>query len=209
MSGKPIHGLSRTPVYCMWQNIVARCCRPTFPTYKYYGGRGIRICNQWRHDPAAFCKWAVKNGYKKGLQIDRIDNNKGYSPTNCRFVVPAVNLRNTSRNRRLSLNGETKTISEWSRDLGLTESCLIKRKDSGWDDESALTAPVNKHLQRFSPPAVVVFRGEKRTISEWAKISGLNPGTINTRLKNGWPPERALTTPANPKMARPGKRRKR
>ena len=195
MPGKPIHGFSGTPLYNVWQGIVARCCRPSHPQYKRYGGRGIQICKLWRHNPAAFCKWAIAHGYKKGLQIDRVNNDKGYFPDNCRFVTAAVNLCNTSRNRRLYLNGVSKTVAEWARELGISYSCLRNRMAHGWGDEAVLTTPVNKHFRRLSTPRIIVFRGERHTVYKWAKITGLSAGAIHSRLLRGWAPEKALTTP--------------
>lgn len=199
MRGKIIHGLSRTPLYRVWEGIVARCCSPSLPSYKYYGGRGITVCDEWRHDPEAFCKWGLSNGYKKGLQIDRIDNNKGYSPDNCRFVTRRENLLNTSMNRRLVFNGESKTLSEWSERLGISVCCLIKRKNRGWSDEKTLSTPINPNYHRFSHPEIISCRGEKHTCREWAAITGMHPSTIHHRVRAGWPPERALETPVRQK----------
>lgn len=76
-----------------------RCYDKKVKDYKYYGERGITICDEWLNSVDAFCKWGMATGYEKGLQIDRIDNDKGYSPDNCRWVTPAVNCRkrNTTR----------------------------------------------------------------------------------------------------------------
>lgn len=68
-----------------------RCEYPSATNYAYYGGRGIRVCAQWREDPAAFVAWALANGYRSGLEIDRIDVNGDYEPNNCRFVTHVVN----------------------------------------------------------------------------------------------------------------------
>lgn len=195
MPYKPIHGLSRTPLYKVWGAIVNRCCNPSDLHYDRYGGRGIRICAEWRHDPEAFCKWCLDHGYKRGLQIDRIDNDKGYSPDNCRFVSRKENLRNTSQNKRLTLHGETKNISAWSEKLGISYWCIAQRKLRGWSDEAALTTPVDSKMQRTTPPKRIVYRGESHTIREWSKITGVDSRTISSRLHDGWTEEKALTAP--------------
>lgn len=83
------------PVYRVWEKIKSRCFNPKLPSYKYYGGKGIKVCNQWL-DPKVFISWAYDNGYQKGLQIDRIDNNGDYSPDNCRWVTLQENCQNRS-----------------------------------------------------------------------------------------------------------------
>ena len=93
-SGRLIHGMSKHPLYRVFHGMKQRCYDKSNIVYKYYGGRGIDICEEWLENPIAFVQWGLSNGWKKGLQIDRIDNDKGYSPENCRFVSPKENLEN-------------------------------------------------------------------------------------------------------------------
>lgn len=93
-SGRLKHGYSRHPLYKVFCGMKQRCYSPKSNVYPYYGGRGISICKEWLEDPVSFIRWGIENGYKSGLQIDRIDNEQGYSPTNCRFVTPKDNLSN-------------------------------------------------------------------------------------------------------------------
>ena len=88
------HGLYQHPLYKIWSAIQQRCCNPKMIRYKDWGGRGIKLCGEWLHNPEMFIKWALENGYKKGLQIDRINNDGNYTPDNCRFVTPAENMHN-------------------------------------------------------------------------------------------------------------------
>jgi hypothetical protein len=85
------HGLAGHPLYKLLQAIRVRCNYPSATNYAYYGGRGIYVCDEWESDPQAFVDWATENGYEKGLELDRIDVNGPYSPSNCRFLDHAQN----------------------------------------------------------------------------------------------------------------------
>jgi hypothetical protein len=89
-----IHNLCHTKPYRLWASMKARCQNKNAENYRFYGARGIKVCEEWANDPAEFCKWAEENGYTEGLQIDRIDNDGNYEPENCRFVTPAENMKN-------------------------------------------------------------------------------------------------------------------
>lgn len=103
---------NRNRLYSIYRAIICRCESPDHAEYYRYGGRGIAICQAWRADFAKFKSWADSNGYADGLQIDRIDNDKGYSPENCRWVTPKQNANNTNRNRRVLFRGKMLTCSE-------------------------------------------------------------------------------------------------
>lgn len=94
-------GMSNHPLHTVWSGMMDRCYNKNCTEFKNYGARGITVCQEWRADFMVFYRWAI-NKYKKGLQIDREDNDLGYSPDNCRFVTQSVNTANT-RNRRSSL----------------------------------------------------------------------------------------------------------
>lgn len=87
------HGLSKTYRYSVWHSMMKRCYNPSHPEYRNYGGRGITVCEEWRN-PEVFCEWAKNHGCKRGLQLDRKDNNGNYCPDNCWFVTPSQNCRN-------------------------------------------------------------------------------------------------------------------
>lgn len=97
------HGLYKHPLYVVWKNMKQRCYNPNATRYSDWGGRGISVCDEWINDFQAFYDWAVENGYKKGLQLDRIDNDGNYEPTNCRFITLTKNIRN-SRATKLNIN---------------------------------------------------------------------------------------------------------
>lgn len=99
------HGLAgryfEHPLYAIWCGIKSRCLNPNSRGYqKWYGSKGITVCDEWRDDPAEFISWAVSHGWEPGLHIDRVDGKKGYSPDNCRCVTPAVNHANQDRYQR-------------------------------------------------------------------------------------------------------------
>lgn len=111
---------------------------------KDYGGRGITVCDEWESSFPSFREWALSSGYKHGLTIDRIDNNKGYSPDNCRWVGAKEQALNRRSNRIATFNGETHTFYEWDEILGFTRGTISQRVTSrGWSIERALTEPIH------------------------------------------------------------------
>lgn len=92
-------------LYFTWMGMKARCYRKTHPKYKHYGARGIYVCDEWRNDFEAFCIWSLKHGYRRGLTIDRRDNDREYSPENCRWTTYVVQNNNRRPASRVSLTG--------------------------------------------------------------------------------------------------------
>lgn len=128
------HGMSRTKLYGVWRGMHSRCGSPKDANYSRYGQRGISVCQEW-NDATEFLSWALKNGYAEGLQLDRIDNEKGYSPENCRFVTRKENCRNTRRNRYITIGSETKTLTDWAERTGTSLSTLRYRLSQGKVDD--------------------------------------------------------------------------
>ena len=119
-------------LYNVWSAIKRRCYNPTVPEYSRYGARGIDMCQEWKNDYGSFMKWAIENGYDKDAPrgqctIDRIDNDKGYSPENCRWIPISVQMNNVSTNHNIEYDGETHSIADWARKLGMDYKELYKR----------------------------------------------------------------------------------
>ena len=107
------HKMSGTRIYTIWQSMKDRCCNPHNARYSRYGGRGIKVCDEWIHDFSAFYEWALKNGYSETLTIDRIDYDGNYDPDNCRWATQSEQARNRSTNLTITIGNATKTLKEW------------------------------------------------------------------------------------------------
>ena len=107
------HKMSGTRIYSEWQQIKRRCYNKGCARYADCGGRGIKVCDQWKYDFEAFYKWAMENGYKDNLTIDRIDNDGDYCPQNCRWVDQKTQCRNRRSNVNITIGNSTRTMTEW------------------------------------------------------------------------------------------------
>lgn len=152
------HGDAITPdkslqrLYRIWQNMKARCSENSgFETQKNYRLRGITMCSEWEANYSLFKEWALANGYRGDLTIDRRDNNKGYSPNNCRWATRSQQSRNTRRNKILEAFGVTKSMAEWVEDprCAVVYSTLNDRVRCGWPSGSAITTPPLTSRQRI------------------------------------------------------------
>ncbi|MBB6446465.1 hypothetical protein [Bacillus benzoevorans] len=124
------HRKSDTRLFSIWSGIKNRCFNPNEPTYKDYGGRGITVCEEWL-EFIPFYGWAIHNGYSDNLTIDRIDNNGNYDPSNCKWSTKTEQSRNRRSNVKVTIDGETKTLTEWAEISGLAISTLRNRYIKG------------------------------------------------------------------------------
>ena len=144
--GKITHGKRHTRLYSIWTDMKTRCNNPKRDKYARYGARGITVCEEWLNNFQAFYDWAMANGYADNLTIDRKDNDKGYSPENCRWITMKEQASNKSTNHLITHDGQTCTIAEWARKTGISREVLKDRICRyGWDSDRALTTPVRKH----------------------------------------------------------------
>lgn len=142
------HGLSKTKLHGLWRNIKGRCNNPNNPSYRFYGGRGVKMCDEWEDDFVSFYTWSLENGFKEGLQIDRVDVDGDYSPENCRWVDKITQANNTRRNIYVTIGDETKTLAQWCRLLGVNYNSVQTRTYKGWDPVLALTTPFDQSRSR-------------------------------------------------------------
>ena len=209
-------------LYVRWKSIKGRCADPNDKDYKNYGGRGIAMCQEWSDDFWAFVEWAKESGYSRELTIDRIDNNSGYSPQNCRWVSKAEQ----NKNKRSVHLYDGQTLHDWceERDLpylrikqmvshgasleeavarheelerfaacrkaGRRMSVVKSRMKKGlsFDDAVAISQNVSKH--------VYTLNGETKTLKEWCRIFGFTESAILYRMKQkGMSFEEAITMP--------------
>jgi hypothetical protein len=118
--------------------MIQRCSNENNDSYKTYGAKGVFVCEEWKQFDS-FCNWAMVSGYSDTLSIDRIENDKGYTPQNCRWATPQEQTDNRSCTRFISFNGKTQTLKRWSEETGIPYKNLLWRIDQGWSIEKALT----------------------------------------------------------------------
>lgn len=162
------------------QNIRAgmaqRCLNPNNKAYHRYGGRGITICEEWANDSGAFVEWALANGYQDGLSIDRIDNNKGYSPENCRWATRKQQQNNMRTNVLATFDGETHTCSEWAEIFGIDRNIFHHRLKGGWNLERILTEPPKEYFKRNKIP-IDQYTADGKFIRHWASAKDVEKET--------------------------------
>lgn len=137
-----------TCLYRIWVNMKNRCYNSKTEMFKYYGGRGITICDEWRNDFTAFYNWSIINGYSDDLTIDRIDVNGNYEPSNCRWVSVAEQNVNRRNNHYITLNGITKSLSEWCRYYSINYQTVQDRLRRGWNYSDALQKPIETKFRK-------------------------------------------------------------
>lgn len=140
------HLENKSRLHQIWCGMRKRCKNPNNIAYKNYGGRGIAICPEWDSDDTGFLsfrEWALKNGYKENLSLDRIDVNGNYTPDNCKWATPKEQARNTRKNKLITYKDTTKCLAEWAEEYNMTYSALISRLRRGWTIERALNTPVS------------------------------------------------------------------
>jgi len=125
------------PWYASYHSMMDRCYREKSANFKYYGGRGIRVCEEW-HNIENFEKWAESSGYSKGLWLDRIDVDGDYSPSNCKWATPYEQANNRRNTVYLTHNGVTMSLSNWAKETGISLSKVRNRYYRGFSVENIL-----------------------------------------------------------------------
>lgn len=186
-------------LHVIYASMKARCYNKNSPSYKHYGARGITVCDEWtdkevvRHHSTkgwlAFEKWALEDGYRDDLTIDRIDVNKGYSPDNCRWISQKGQQNNRRNNRLVTYKGKTQTLSEWCDELHLNYKTVSTRINNyHWSVERAFEEAIG------NVPDMATFQGRTQSIKSWCKELNISVFTVRTRLRSGWSIEKALGT---------------
>ena len=171
----------RHSMYC-------RCYYPSTNGYERYGGRGIKMCEEWINNPDSFYQWAINNGYKKGLTIDRIDVNGNYEPNNCRWATKEEQSSNMRTNRKIMYDNKIQTLSQWAREYNINIVTLSDRLKTKMNISEALNKPVIKSGGKL----LYTYNGETKLLSEWCKIYNINYQTAWKKIKNGYSLEKAL-----------------
>jgi len=181
----------------VFNSMKSRCYDHTDVQYKNWGAKGVRVCKEWLENPISFYDWAMSNGWKKGLQIDKdklATTKPGllYSPEFCCFLTAKENAFYKSNSIMIEYKGETKSISEWADVLSIPYKLLESRYKYGWGAKKMFETPLKK-------AKLVEFNNDKKTLQEWALIYKLEYKTIHNRIKKlGWNYEKAFTTPLIP-----------
>ncbi len=139
-------GLKRSKTYISWYHMIQRCTNPNDRHYHDYGGRGITVCKRWRNSFENFLEDIGEA--PKGLQIDRINNDKGYYKINCRWTTSKTNNRNRRNNHLVSYNNTTQCIMEWSEKTGIPEYVIRQRLNRNWSVRKTLTTPVRRQRKK-------------------------------------------------------------
>lgn len=144
------YGLERETyekLYDVWNNMIKRCYNPKSDRYYTYGAKGIRVCEEWKNDFHEYARWALKNGWNKGLSIERKDYNKNYCPENCKFITMKEQARNKRTNVVVEHKGEKRCVAEWCEILGLEDKTIYRRIALGHTD-----------------PEIILYKGDLRSL---------------------------------------------
>lgn len=190
------HGMHATPTYYAWQGMKKRCTNKSFRQYADYGGRGISVCARWINSFENFL--SDMGVMPHGMTLERINNNLGYSPDNCRWASRREQNNNRRNTRRYQAFGEIKSAANWAQD----RRCVVdyatltdRISKHGWDAERALTTPVGNVVSAF---------GQTKNCAAWAQDSRCAVGykTLMKRIRDGWIAEIAIGAPAILKSVR-------
>lgn len=185
MGDRVTHGASRTPAYTSWLAMRQRCNNKKSNAYRYYGGRGIRICERWQHFPNFLADMGQPG---KGQEIDRINNDGHYEPRNCRWASRSDQQNNRRANRRIKIGGVTRTIAEWSRLSGIHHNTLTQRIDNGYPSGLLLSRKrLVGHPTKLTAKDVRAIRKSKDGGTILARRYGVSPGNITAiRQRRSW-----------------------
>ncbi|KAJ76039.1 hypothetical protein M222_0742 [Enterococcus faecalis AZ19] len=183
--GRLEHGLARERIYHIWLGMIKRCENEEDSHFSSYGGRGIKVCKEW-HDVVMFTSWAIVNGYRDDLTIDRTDVDGNYEPSNCRWVTMKEQANNKRNNLFFEYNGKVQTLKQWSEELGIPYGTLSNRVGLG------ITVPNLFEKENFvrKDNTLLTYNGEILTMTGWSERLGIKLSTLSERYRRGLPPEK-------------------
>ena len=147
-SEKRLIPLYKQPWHGSYKSMMDRCYRKSAENFDMYGGRGIKVCDEWFFNPYAFGEWAENNGFQNGLTLERKDVNGNYCPENCTWATPKQQANNRRNTIFLEWNGQRKSVHEWADELGVSASTLKNRYYRGWSVEEIMTLSVSRRKPR-------------------------------------------------------------
>lgn len=184
---------SQHRLYRIWQMMRQRCNNENAENYKYYGGRGITVCDEWENDFSLFALWSFANGYNDNLTIDRIESNGNYEPNNCRWISKKEQMNNRSSNTKYTYKGETHTLSEWADIYKINKDTFYTRWSKG-KRGIKLFEPTKSKKENREP---IEYNGKTQTARQWSEQYNINYSTLIKRLDSGMDISIALTKPVD------------
>lgn len=182
-----------------------RCCNPKCKAFKNYGARGISICDEWLDETIivkdghfgskgwfAFKDFALSSGYSEDLSIDRIDNNKGYNPENCRWANAKVQSNNRRSCRIIEYQGMKKNMTQWAEYLNMPYKKFQSRVERYGDNLDLIFS--NKRVKnKKSEKLIIIYKGKSQKLSDWCRELNLNYPKTRARIYVlGWDLERVF-----------------
>jgi hypothetical protein len=179
----PSHGMSRSPEYRCWINMIRRCHNEYDSSYPDYGGKGIQVCSRWRE---SFQFFLADMGFRTSSRhsIDRIDGSLGYSPGNCRWSTREEQQRNLASNRLVTANGVTLCVAAWAERLGVDCHVILRRLQRDWSDCKSVTTKLvhsNRHIDSGTKEQIRSARGSDREVARRFAVSH----TTVSRIRRG------------------------
>lgn len=173
------HNSTHSRLYSIYNLMKSRCYNLNNPHYNYYGGRGIKICDEWRNLEDGFINfrnWALENGYNDRLTIDRIDVDGNYCPENCRWVDNKMQVNNRTNNRYLQIERWVFPLSIWSEISGINYNTIKRRLKYKWSNYAAIFTPVNETIKNPIPIIDIPPEYEKyNKYDEWVQKGKIKP----------------------------------
>jgi hypothetical protein len=187
------HGMIDTRTYRCWQRMRNRCNNPNATQYKWYGGRGIRVCERWD----LFENFLADMGKAPSDEhtIGRKEHDKNYEPGNCEWQTMSEQRRQTygeARDLSVTYRGETLGVGEWARRLGINRHTIYNRLRYGWTSEEIFSTKGRGRTRRSDAATFLQYNGKRLTVCEWAHKLNINRTTIYSRLRQGWSAAQAL-----------------